>query len=264
MKRKMKYIFSALLLGLLVIWFIPLLDIGIIKISIIDVMKMEFGFHSGSIEKVMRYEGVQLYLPIVARSIGIGAALILVESCMCAIMKGKIAYVFPLVCSIFNLIISAIFLVLFWSGVKEIQKSTPLFLYGGTIRLNFIPLAFWFGDLILIFVLSILEIRLFWRKDHNCLEKIYTEQIDRIREKKKAKQFFTPSKKAVIQKTDNLQQNMQNVKKNLNIEENVKNAGEFGGAILGLLGIFDGKVYVLESNTEVFFKEDDGKVWITP
>lgn len=80
MKRKMKYIFSALLLGLLVIWFIPLLDIGIIKISIIDVMKMEFGFHSGSIEKVMRYEGVQLYLPIVARSIGIGAALILVES----------------------------------------------------------------------------------------------------------------------------------------------------------------------------------------
>lgn len=276
MKRGLRYIIAVLLAGSLGIWFFPLLDMSIIELSLMDVMKTGLGFYSGSAEAELLYGSVQTYLSACAWGIAGAALLVLVEAFLTAVLDGKKGYIVSLISSILNGIAGVLLFVLLWLGIEEVRESTILFLAGDIISLSFVPLAAWLAVCVLILILSIVGMKLCSPRKHDTQEEIYIEQISRLKQERipeaepafrqsmpLAQEWGRPQQKAVQkpvqQDARKPAQKFGSVKPAQSVQEE-----RFGGAVLGVSGMFAGKAYPLEKMTEVFFREENGKILITP
>ena len=62
MKEKLKYLTAVLLAGSIAVWFLPLISISVVDLSVMDIMKTGLGFYGGSAEAEMIYGSIRTYL----------------------------------------------------------------------------------------------------------------------------------------------------------------------------------------------------------
>lgn len=252
MKNILRYLIAVLIIGSLGIWFIPLLDITVEQLSVADVVIIGFGFYSGSAAAERIYASIQTYLSACAWGIVAAAVFVLLEAVFTAILRKRKGYIISLISSIINAIAGCAVFVLVWSGTEEVKESMTAVLTEDIVSVSFIPIIAWLGICTLVFILSITGIVL-WAFDKRRQEKIYTEQIDRRNKNQRSDEgnrpVSKPQKKSVVQTFP---------------RQNIEEPTSFSGAIMGMTGLFAGKAYPLENITEVYFREEDRKIFITP
>lgn len=282
MKNGLKYLIAILVAGSLGIWFIPLLNISIVKMSVMDVMKIGLGFYNGSTETELIYGSVQTYLSACAWGIAGAAVFVLIEAFLTAVLGKRKGYIISLISCIVNAVAGVVIFALLWSGVEEVKNSTILILAGDTVNVSFIPLAAWLGIYLLIFILSIVGICLWSPRKNDRQEEIYIEQISRLEQDRETDaDLMMESKKRSNQKQERSQRKtspdpcrhglnksgsklqekttVQNFSK-----KDIEEIENFSGALIGMSGLFIGKAYPLENVTEVYFREEKGKIFVTP
>ena len=282
MKNGLKYLIAILIAGSLGIWFIPLLNISIVQMSLMDVMKIGLGFYGGSTEAELIYGSIQTYLSTFAWGIAAAALFVLIEAFFTAVLGKRKGYIVSLVSSIVNAVAGGAAFLMLWLRVEEVKKATILILTGDAVNVNFIPLVVWIGIYILIFILSIVGINLWSSAKSDKQEEIYIEQINRLKQTERpvseppVRQFDEGVQRRGGQQKEPVRKIYRGEEYRAMPEKSQKNIGQgysekdnveienFSGALLGTTGLFSGKAYPLENETEVFFREEDGNVFVIP
>lgn len=292
MKEKLKYLTAVLLAGSIAVWFLPLISISVVDLSVMDIMKTGLGFYGGSAEAEMIYGSIRTYLEPYAWCIVGALVVILIEAFLTAILSGKKAYVVSLVSCIINCAAMTAVFVLIRIQLDEVQSALILLEAADLILLHTLPLILWGVIYLIILVLSIVGICL-WasasRKETKS-EDIYIDQIRMLEEENAVSQHtdklnaapYRPSQQPAeetvppvspIQPAGNTEQQYRPVQQ---IERTGRQempetpaygketAEHFEGAIVGEAGMYAGKVYSLTEMKEVFFREEEDQIVLSP
>ena len=230
-KYKLKYMIALLLAGSIGMWFMPLIKINSVDISIMDILKVGIGNYgiSGTAGEIYPY--IEEYFKPKVIVVFIVLVLVLVGAFLTAVISGKKSYVIAIISSIVNNI-SVISVCLYIKNkMAEVQKALVLLDIGQVMKFSYVTIILWIVMYAVIVLLCILGLWL-WRK-----KEWQEEYVEAMPEKIDSRQNVWERPVAVRQ----------------------QESTGFEGAVVGETGIFEGKVYSLKERVEVFFEWENGK-----
>lgn len=303
MKKKLKYLEAVFLISSIGLWFMPLIDISILNLSLIDVIKVGIGKYKsiGIIGEI--YKNIQKYLEPYTYGLLLILVIILLGALITVVLTGIKAYVAAGISCIVNNIAAIIFFMKIKSKLDEVQDSISLLDVSQLIQFSIPTILMWIVLYIVIFVLAICGIIMWKTKEeeqrnedvfinipaHISTRSYVTEDYDFKREvrqrypsdrKKNEDRDFSEKaeevntvfqerlvsqpKSTVSQRGTLTCQNLDRRKQNNeSVKEMISQRREFGGAILGEAGIYKQKVYPLKDTWEIYFDWKEGHVVIS-
>ncbi len=261
MKKILKYFIAVLLAGSLAIWFLPVVHVSILEISVMDLMKTGLGFYSGTGQAELIYGGIRTYMEPYALYIVGAVALILIEAFLTAVISYKAAYFLSLIWSVLDSVAVGIIFFMVRAQLDETVQEAVFLDMGDTVGIDYLPVVLWFTVCLLILILSVVGIALKSSGKKDDAEEMYIEQIDMLeqenltqKKEEKKPERMEPQRPAAPLKP----------REEKTTEKNPIPEERFTGAVVGESVPYMGKAYPLSDTREVFFKIEDGHAVITP
>lgn len=239
MKEKIKYIVALLIAATISVVFVPLMKIGVIKISLFDIVKIGLqGYGNDSYVELFvgnALRDLEIYVYVIV----IFMIVLLFHAVMVAVLSAKVSYIYAIASGIVMNII--VFIV--YAGIKDayedIKMAVMFFGQGDSIILSKAPVIIWLGCSIVAIGLSIAGLVMMMKKT----ERIQTGTIN-------PEDFYYGK---------NPWQNAGN--KNTQYQK-VKPIHNFYGGIKGTTGMFSNKIYLLEELVPVSFVKQGTMVFL--
>lgn len=295
MKKGLRFITALLTLGSMGIWFLPVLTLGGIEVSIIDVFTVGVGYYDRNSMKGMIYSQIQTYIESYSVYIAAAAVIIFIEALLIAALGRRAAYIWGILVSLINIAAFAALYYILDEKLGEFQTVLVTFLGNEMALINYEPLYAWIALYALIVILSIIGIILWRKPKEKGREEIYLEQIrqaeaGRARRQRQSEPYsrreyreqtsgqpnpryqdsqaasrpeqdteawVLPEQKSTVP-TETF--SAQAVKKDAEEDMNAR----FSGAVVCEGGEYAGKAYPLQDKKEVFFFLDEGTVQLRP
>lgn len=292
MKEKLKYIISLLLAASVGVWFMPLVRISVIDLSLMDVLKIGIGNIEATGVTAEVYESIQTYLEPYILVLLMGLIMILVEAFFTAVLSGMGAYIIATVSVVVNNVFAIVVYTYIRRKIEEVQNSIILFDVSNLLKFYKPTIIVWIVLYFIITVSIIFGIKMWipgkkaavereimpenfsarrnpWNQQNHLEEQDYLNQIQRLeREQKAGGELKTEIQINNVRKQGEdvpVQRSpIPYVPSPAKRETDADISKGFHGAILGITGIFAGKAYPLQKMTEVFFQWEEDVLVITP
>lgn len=273
MKKYLRYVAGGLFAAaLLILLFAPLIDVAVMELSLADVMKLGSGIGSsnawGGFEDVLR-EYMKPYFFVILFLI----LLVIASVLGCVLLSWRSAYVAALAGVAATNIVTVISVWTLYSKTKELRQGLSFFGMEGLIRLHKGPIILWFllcAGILAISVWGIIQAAKMperervrdilpesfngrknpW-EDHRDLtaqvgREDYLNRINELEQEKQRREMF---QEIVHEKQEEKRQQ--------------ERMAHFHGALKGLEGIYDKKIYGLEEKLPVYFVRDGEQVFVS-
>lgn len=178
MKNYLKYVIAVITAGSCGIWFLPVIVTGEQQLSLLEFMKVSFGFYASTGDTELIYGCIREQFHVFARVIAVFGGVILLEVLLTVALPGMLSYVTSLVGSILNWCAIAAFLWISDSGFDEVENALETVSIDTPVNMSFQMLLIFMGVYGIVFVLSLLGIVLCKSSKAKSLETDLTEKMD--------------------------------------------------------------------------------------
>lgn len=276
MKWYLRYAAGVLfVIALLILLFSPLIDVSVMELSLIDVLKLSSGIgDSGAwggigdvLEEYMKpFFFVVLFL----------ALLVLASVLGCVLLSWRSAYVAAVAGVAVTNLVTIISVWTLYSKIKELRQGLDFFGMGGLVSLHKAPIVLWFlisAAILAIGVWGICQAAKMPEADRP--EEILPENFNHRRNPWEHRQDLTAQvrREDYLNRINELEQEKERREMYQEIahEKQEKKEKEwrqeamshFQGALKGLDGIYQKKIYPLEERRPVYFVSDGTQTFVT-
>lgn len=178
MKKYLKYVIAVIMAGSCSIWFLSMIVIGEQQLSLLEFMKVSFGFYASTGDTELIYGCIREQFHVFARVIAVFGGVILLEVLLTVALPGMLAYVTSLVGSILNWGAIAAFLWMSDSRFTEAENALETISIDTPINISFQVLIAFLAVYGIVFILSLLGIVLCKSSKPKSLETDFTEKMD--------------------------------------------------------------------------------------
>lgn len=161
MREKLKYLEAILLAGSIGLWFMPLVDISILNLSLMDVIKVGIGNYKSTGITGEIYESVQKYLEPYTYGLLIILAVILVGAFLTAVLNGIKAYMAAGVSCILNNIAAIVIFVQIKSKLDEVKNAIGWLDVSHLLKFSYPTIVIWFALYVVILIFAICGILMY-------------------------------------------------------------------------------------------------------
>ncbi|EEG72434.1 hypothetical protein [[Clostridium] hylemonae] len=263
MKEKLKYAVGALLACSLVAGFMPLIEVGAMKMSVMDILKIGVGTYGDTelIREVM--ELFKEYLRPSIITVVILIILILAGAFLTVVLDASKAYIAALVSGAVNNVLVIILCVSVKGKIDEVESAFNFFGLSSGIRFHVSTIVLWILLYAVIFGLSACGIVL--GKSGQKTEGARDIMPENLSDRKNPWEAdLDPKKQAYLERIGQLEQERKAARKATERAAGQTEGSTFHGAIGGRNGRYASKVYPLQEKVQVFFiKDGTGEVLIT-
>lgn len=261
MKEKLKYIVGALLACSLIAGFMPLIEVGAMKMSVMDILKIGVGNYGDTelIREVM--ELFQAYLRPSVITVIILIALILAGAFLTVVLDASKAYIAAIAGRAVNNILVIILGVTVKGKMDEVESAFSFFGLNSGIRFHLSTIVLWIILYIAAFGLSVYGLVLNkGTKPVGRPQDIMPESLsDRTNPWDAPRD---PKKQAYLDRIGQLEREREAAKKNAPPVREQAAGADFHGVIGGRSGRYESKVYPLQERVQVFISRDGSEVYI--
>ncbi len=253
MREKLKYIIAILLIFSVALWFMPLVSISIVDLSLMDILKLGTNNYDSTGIIAMIYQSLYTYLKPYMPALAGGLAAILLGAFLTAVLSRLKAYIAALISLIVNNIVAAAICLQIKDKMDGVSAATVLMDFDKFFRFNKSAIAIWLLLYVVILILTVTGIKL-------CLPAEQSGEKGEIMPENFSNHQNPWKQQPALKETDYLSQIQQ-------LERMQKKSGihkKFYGALIGTAGIYSKKIYPLKEMTEVFFQWDEGQLMVTP
>ncbi len=263
MKEKLKYIVGALLACSLIAGFMPLIEVGAMKMSVMDILKIGVGNYGDTelIREVM--ELFKEYLRPSVITVIILIALILAGAFLTVVLDASKAYIAGIAGGVVNNILVIILGVTVKGKMDEVESAFSFFGLSSGIRFHLSTIVLWIILYAVVFGLSVFGMILKnGNKPVGRSQDIMPESLSDRTNPWNASQ--DPKKQAYLDRIGQLEREREAAKKNTPPVREQTAEADFYGAISGGTGIYESKIYPLCEKVQIYFAKVGTDVYITP
>lgn len=265
MKKILKYIIAVILAGSFAVWFLPVIELGTEKLTLLELMKTGFGYYSEGADGNLLFGAIYTnFAPFSWWLVGVGG-LVLLEIFLTVVLRKTLPYMISFICSLLECAAAAAFL---WSAEGRIARASEELgavtdTAEGGIYMQ--PVFLLVGVWVLVLLLSLLGIWLWSRAERKAAgEDVYENPSGEMYDEDHGGQAGDTAgiypetiypeeigSGAAGVDTEAVSRIMEEEKPPVR-----ETHGGFHGAILGENGRFCGMAYPLKAEEESFFVED--------
>ena len=161
MKKYLKYVIAVIMAGAWGIWFLPVIGAGEQQLSLLEFMKISFGFYESTGNTELIYGCIREQFYILVRGIAVFGGIIFLEVFLTVVLPGVLSYVTSFIGSILNLGVIATFLWISGSKFTEVENALEAVLIDTSINVSFQVLIAFLLVYGVVFIFSLLGIILY-------------------------------------------------------------------------------------------------------
>lgn len=267
MKWYLRYAAGVLfVIALLILLFSPLIDVSVMELSLIDVLKLGSGIgDSGAwggigdvLEEYMKpFFFVVLFLVL----------LVLASVLGCVLLSWRSAYVAAVAGVAVTNLVTIISVWILYSKIKELRQGLSFFGMEGLVSLHKAPIILWFLISAAILAIGVWGIHQAVKMpEADQPEEILPENFNHRRNPWEHRQDLTAQvrREDYLNRINELEQEKERREMYQEIAHEKQEAmSHFQGALKGLDGIYQKKVYPLEERRPVYFVSDGTQMFVT-
>lgn len=178
MKKYLKYVIAVIMVGSCGIWFLPVIVIGEQQLSLLEFMKVSFGFYTSTGNTELIYGCIREQFHVLVRGIAVFGGAILLELFLTVALPGMLSYVTSLIGSIFNWAAISAFLWLSDRRFTEVENALESVSIDTPVNISFQVLIVFLAVFGIVFILSLLGIVLCKSSQPKSLGMDFAEETD--------------------------------------------------------------------------------------
>lgn len=178
MKKYLKYVIAVIMAGSCGIWFLPMIAIGGQQLSLLEFMKVSFGFYTSTGDTELIYGCIREQFHVFARGIAVFGGVILLEVFLTVALPGMSSYVTSLVGSILNWGAIAASLWISDRSFTEVENALETVSIDTPVDVSFQVLIAFLAVYGIVFIFSLLGIVLCKSSKPKSLDTDFAEEMD--------------------------------------------------------------------------------------